>query len=600
MILLIGQLILVQKKAYVLGFTLMVAFNWLLYLSCYSTISQVSCILRLSTSQQILNDLSRGRVALAVAVTAGEFLRNEVLTTVRNLEMDMREEKQMLNIFTVTTRMRPFLQTVKKLVVVFSKLCKSEMVGGEILTYLCEEAKLCVLPDTTAILLKLEQVGLKHYLGFVFSWICYGTLTEDYYHEFMVWDLSRTGCFEKHQVLEDAELANVVFDGLEEKFCVVSGLCPSQLLDVYTDIVNCGKYVRIMQSLDAGRESFDDRFVDGNVLQSWEDKSVESVKQEIKEIRCRFSRLLVLQLKKTFKMELLLEAFHDFFFLKYPDWLNQFFDLTENIFSHPVDSIMAKKVQFYFEEAVNSSCLETLDFRNLFRISFDKCDVFTLFLSIINLTVPPIQDTSGKSSELVPSGQPDGVLQGYRVDRQLRDGLVGAAALSLTVDLQSPMTLMFSSRMLLNYELVFRTLFCVHRTRRLLYGKYVLEDLLGEERALLRSMLFVLHEYFSHCVSDVIPKYSKAFLSKVAESASLEEIIAHHSTLFDEIFEKCFLADSEFVANLSDIIETITGYSTDVYTFDRTASRWKSLRERLYGILSKRANSNTYSQLHMR
>lgn len=38
--------------------------------------------------------------------------------------MDMREEKQMLNIFTVTTRMRPFLQTVKKLVVVFSKLCK--------------------------------------------------------------------------------------------------------------------------------------------------------------------------------------------------------------------------------------------------------------------------------------------------------------------------------------------------------------------------------------------------------------------------------------------------------------------------------------------
>lgn len=57
------------------------------------------------------------------------------------------------------------------------------MVGGEILTYLCEEAKLCVLPDTTAILLKLEQVGLKHYLGFVFSWICYGTLTEDYYHE---------------------------------------------------------------------------------------------------------------------------------------------------------------------------------------------------------------------------------------------------------------------------------------------------------------------------------------------------------------------------------------------------------------------------------
>uniref|UniRef100_A0A0N5ALL7 Gamma-tubulin complex component n=1 Tax=Syphacia muris TaxID=451379 RepID=A0A0N5ALL7_9BILA len=536
----------------------------------------------------ISNDFSRGRVALSITALAKEFLRKEVLSSVRNLEVEMRNSVQMLNIFTVTTRMRPFLQTVKELMTVFSNIYKRELIGGEILSYIGNQARFCVLPNTTDLLLKLEYCGLKQYLTILFSWICYGSLLEDYYHEFMIWDLSRSGIFTRRDVLGDEENKENAVYMLEDKFCVIKALCPKQLIEVFTDIINCGKYMRFMQKLDVNKSGCNEKIFDENILNSWQDKTVEDVQQEIKEIRSKASKLLIVQLRKSFKMEAFFETLHGFFFLTNSDWLGQFFDLTEDVLSHPVDCAMVKKVQVLFDESVNASCLRMLDFRDIFRVSFEKSDIFTLFYSITNSAASSVPKESGDDG-IATSSSTDSlnsaILNWCKEEIRLRGGnLVNAAALTLKINLAFPLTLMFPFGMLLNYELVFRTL------------KLLLNDLLGEERVMLQSMLHFLNGHLSHCVVNVIPNLSRAFLTKISKSTSLEDVLDYHKNLFEQLFEKCFFSDYEFMSNLFGLVEVVIGYSTDILSFDEAFPRWKFLVEKLNAVLMR--TNNAYDWLH--
>lgn len=550
-------------------------------------------IIRLQRYIDVLStEISRGKTASALGTSCGRYLSEEVLECVKELQMELRRSGSTMKLLNVAIRMRPFIQPCGQLLSIVSTVVENEMVGGEILTVLNDHIKNCVSSSIRSLLLQIERFVTYHYLSFVYNWISNGTVLNDYCHEFMIWDLERTNAFCKADILggEVASDYKNTIDDYEQKFCLIKPLCPSQLTDVLNDIVNCGNYVNIIAELNESTEfkkigEDDNRMKNLKCFEDWQNKELEFIKKDIK-MSCAFaSEKLVSRLKTEFALEDTFRSIGELLLFEYSDWVDNFLDIADSLLSRPVSKIGKRKLEEQFEEAVSSSGLRNTKYRGLFRPVLERYDVFSFFRLIRNS-----QAAEEGIVEIGPSMQEE-------VRKVVLDGF---GVFSVHMNVTSPLSLVFSPRIILMYELVFRTFFCFRRATRLLFSKQLCNDLARDERALIDNMLHILNVYVSHCTMDIIPTAWAKLTKNILKCTSLEDILLKQDSFLQDVNQMCLLVDIRVTNALSHIISIVTHFATDVIAYEEASIMWEEACSTLKDVLSNLAGYGDHINLLLR
>uniref|UniRef100_A0A8R1TLQ0 Gamma-tubulin complex component n=1 Tax=Onchocerca volvulus TaxID=6282 RepID=A0A8R1TLQ0_ONCVO len=526
-------------------------------------------------------ELSRGRVVLAVGTAAEEFFNSEIMPLLVKLELENRSDQKSLTLAEVATYMRPYIQITKQLNVVLSTIIKEDLVGGEVLSLLAEQIRKCVSPTTRDMLQKFELAGLEQYFELLFWWIRYGKI-QDYCHDFMIWDLNSSKMFTKSDIVsEDDGIFGDGSNNFDDRFCVVKALCPLQLEPAFEDILKCGTYLNIAEMIKGATTAFDDeRIGEEEELEEWKRKNVDDVVREVKKARLKASKDLVQILRKQFGLDEYFESLHNFLLLQRSDWLVSFYELSRDILISSVRDISIKKLQILFEEAIDCSTLHFDKHRHIFRPVLEKYDVFTSLRLI-----------SGKIDQR----------NKLRTDFDAIESKNGLDALSIHINVDSPLSLVFPSRILLYYNLLFRIFFYLFNATTQICTKQMSIDLVTlNERHLLEEMLHFLNAYNLHCSVYVVPRLWDIFLGKLSKSASLEEILSFQNSFFADTMAQCFLPDPEFMDLLSNLVTVIQNFTTGEVKYDQSIQKWNKYLGKMYSLLSKPNNNNAYGQLHTR
>uniref|UniRef100_A0A915AXS0 Gamma-tubulin complex component n=1 Tax=Parascaris univalens TaxID=6257 RepID=A0A915AXS0_PARUN len=510
-------------------------------------------------------DLERGRIAMAVAGVAEDFLNTDIMDLLIELERESREKAKPLNLSDIGNFTRPFMNIARQILDTIAAVVKRDLVGGEILTDVGKRVQSSVSQSARTVLLRMERAGLAQYYDLVFCWIRYGSLHQDKAHEFMVWDLQATKMFSHSEVMrgkDDDDLSSLTDGSFDQRYCVISELCPSQLASASSDIVKCGKYLNIIEQIkgetSAQFSADENKWLNGNEVDEWRDMEVEDVISRIRKTRIEASQRLVLLLRKQFGLDKLFESIRGFFLLEQSDWITSFIELADEQLMRSLKDIVAKAIQAHFEEAVDCSTLQDDRFRTIFRPILEKHNVSSFVRMIASVNK---KENSVNASEETRATQSES------------ESLRGADALSLQMRLASPLSLVFPPNFTINLAIIFRILFSLHRAMHLLYQKQLCVDLPGEERMLLELMLHSVNAYLSHCTMHAIPTLWSAFMQKISKSVSLEEILSHQASFVAETNSICMLSNVDFMVALTAFTTVVVEYSMDIVSYDVAVRR---------------------------
>ncbi|EJW89007.1 hypothetical protein WUBG_00087, partial [Wuchereria bancrofti] len=427
--------------------------------------------------KNICCELSRGRVALAVGSAAEEFFNLEVMPLLVKLELENRSDQRSLTLAEVATYMRPYMQITKQLNDVLATMIKNDLVGGEVLSMLSEQIRKCVSPTTRDMLQKFEVAGLEQYFELLFWWIRYGKI-QDYCHDFMIWDLKSSKMFTKSDIVP-GDNSNKL-NNFDDQFCVVEALCPSQLQPAFEDVVNCGIYLNIAEMIKGETTTFDDeRIGEEEELEEWKRKSVDDVVRDVKKARLKASKDLVQILRKQFGLDEYFESFHNFLLLQRSDWLVSFYELSRDMLIGSIRvtillvillgsgmfvarrcgtniNITLVKVlcssqnwNDYIDISLHSSSFHSIeeeanasnyDYEHKMWPVLEKYDMFTS----LHLVIKDMNQDNKLNTDF---------------DFEPTESKNGLDALSVHINVDSPLSLVFPPQILLYYNLFFRIFF---------------------------------------------------------------------------------------------------------------------------------------------
>ncbi|VDM49410.1 unnamed protein product [Toxocara canis] len=537
-----------------------------------------------------MSDVSRGRIASAVAGVAEEFLNGDIMDLLVKVERECRQGHKPLTLTDVATSTRPFMNTAKQILDAIAAIVQKDLIGGEILSEVDTRVQSSVSQSARAILRRMERAALAQYYDLLFSWTRYGSLHQDFAHEFMVWDLHKTKMYSRSEVMRGGDDSNYVSsaDGFDDRYCVISELCPSQLVSASSDIVKCGKYLNIIEQIKG--ESWEDtKWLNGNEVDSWSEMEVEDVINHIKQTRIESSQRLVLLLRKQFGLDEIFESIRGFFLLEQSDWIVSLIELADEQLSRHLKGglidVVPKLIEAHFEESIDCSTLQNNRFRAFFRPILEKYSLSTFVRMIASVNKKAIS-TNGIEEE----GMAD---EGGK-------SVCGADALSLQMCLTSPLSLVFPPNFILNLAIIFRVHFSLHRSMHALFTKQWCVDLPGEERALLEWMLHLLNAILSHTTVHVIPGLWNTFITKITKSVSIEEILSHQLSFIADTNASCLLSNVDFMRALTDFNTTVVEYSTDAISYDVAQQRSSAALDMMHNVLSRSDDNVACAQLQSR
>ncbi|CAG9535935.1 unnamed protein product [Cercopithifilaria johnstoni] len=188
------------------------------------------------------------------------------------------------------------------------------------------------------------------------------------------------------------------------------------------------------------------------------------------------------------------------------------------------------------------------------------------------------------------------------IDFETTESKNGQDALSIHINVDSPLSLVFPPRILLYYNLLFRIFFYLFSATNQIFNKQMRSDVVTtlNDRRLLEEMLHFLNAYNLHCSIYVVPRLWSIFIDKLSKSASLEEILSFQNSFFADTMAQCFLPDPKFMDLLSNLVAVIRGFTTDEIKYDQSAQKWNEYLGKMFSLLSKPNNNNAYAQLHSR
>ncbi|VDN17888.1 unnamed protein product [Gongylonema pulchrum] len=525
---------------------------------------------------QICAGISRGRVALAVAGVAGGFFHTDIVPKLINLERDCVSGKQTHSLTEFALTMRPYVLVTKHINSVLSAIIKRDLVGGEILTLLFCEMQKCSSMTTRKVLAQLHDAAWLRYIDYLISWICCGEV-HDFCHEFMIWDLKRTGLFSRSCLLGETDEAHEddILSSFDKRYCAVKALCPSQLLPVYDDILKCGVYLKVVRKIQGKNAAHDDAVLAEQQKSMWKDIEVSDVVHQVKQICLSASQELIKLLREKFALHLYFELFHHFFFY-FSHWHIPLLDVSWDLLFGPLQDRSLGDLQIFFEESLDCSTIRIDKQLCIFQPVLEKRTVFAM-LHLIE------QKLSRSNKEHV-----------FHTARR------GVDMLSVNVAVDLPLSLAFPLQIVLQYITLFRILFQLHSVtllicRRQTQGGY----LTRKERCLLQEMFHFWNAYNVHCSLLVIASQWPIFMAKLSKADSLEDILSLQNAFFNGTVSQCLLPDLDFLNLLSTLLDVTHDFGTGTAGYEQSYGKWKTCLEAMDALLLMQ-NSDISEHLRVR
>ena len=204
------------------------------------------------------------------------------------------------------------------------------------------------------------------------------------------------------------------------------------------------------------------------------------------------------------------------------------------------------------------------------------------------------------------------IISMYVKDRTLSSRLIekysctlGYDALSLTVAVEYPLSVVFSESLLTEYQILFRFLFKTLVFERYLMSFNVKGNAQCDRIFLIRyNMLFVLRNLRLHCTSNVIQPLVNNLKTVFSEAESIETVISSQKKFVDSCFLECMLTNSTFLDIFASLFSCFKCFccilesspsSTLIIDLDEVAKQYDSSVLRLLDALqSKSVGENGY------
>uniref|UniRef100_A0A914WX33 Gamma-tubulin complex component n=2 Tax=Plectus sambesii TaxID=2011161 RepID=A0A914WX33_9BILA len=163
-------------------------------------------------------------------------------------------------------------------------------------------------------------------------------------------------------------------------------------------------------------------------------------------------------------------------------------------------------------------------------------------------------------------------------------GLKGFDTVSLDVTTEWPLSIVFHKKAVVQYQIVFRRLFSLHRAFKLLISQWQhsRRDVCPAENLLRSAMLSFTSNYLSYCCTEVIKPRWERLEKELKELRSVEDVLMAQSRFLDDVNKDCMLTDAPLINATGDIVQLITEFALNhLMPYDKVQVKFDRLKSDL-------------------
>ncbi|VVT57855.1 uncharacterized protein SAPINGB_P005903 [Magnusiomyces paraingens] len=497
-----------------------------------------------------------------------------------------------------------------------SMVCK----GGAILRILAE--RLIALsgdPPTKSLLETLLRDASKPYLVMLQRWIHRGIIT-DPYDEFLI-------C-EKKSVRKNKDTLYYTDEYWDKRYTVREDDLPLQLSssEVYERILLTGKYLNVVRECGGVDVSQDD------------DKEYESIEDSrilmtLARAYSHANETLLSLLIHTHKLPERLRSLKHFFFLDKADYLINFMDIADAELNKPTSEASKTKLQYLLDMALRQpgSISATDPYRDDVLVEVSHMSNMENLLKIA--TVPGmdpnrIGSMAGESSGTMTSNH-------YQANNNNNNNsnnnnnnnnntngskhFQSVFGLQLDFNIPFPLSLVFSRRTMIVYQLMFRHLVELKYIERTLNKSWVeqmkskvwqhrsqipeLEEWKASVMKLRERMLYFIHNVLYYCTTEINERQWARFIEQLGEAKNADWLMAKHVSFLSICMKECMLTNPKLLRLQSKLYTSCRLFAEYLPSRERSIVYLDSLmlseaeREKLQRPTSKNGEEMTEAEI---
>ncbi|XP_067000772.2 gamma-tubulin complex component 2 [Anabrus simplex] len=425
---------------------------------------------------------------------------------------------------------RPIMDTSEILAHIATAVCKSDAVGGKVLSLLHEmtisyggNAK------SQEVCLYLMQMACTPYMEILEQWIYKGVIC-DPFHEFLV---------EDNEVIQyEEQPIDYSADYWEKRYMIRRERIPLFLEGMSDVILRTGKYLNVIRQC-------------GKIVKAPQAESLmytlhDRQYAETIEEAYRFASKTLLELLMD-ENDLMgrLRSVKHYFLLDQGDFIVQFMDSCEGELSKNIDDIVPTRLETLLDLALRMSAANTDPYKDDMRMELLPYDLIFQMFKI--LSIETLEENE------------------YRL-RTGKKELTGLLSFSFGYEVKWPVSLVLNRKAIACYQMIFRHLFYCKHIERLLCRVW-LRNKLAKTFSLKASQMYVaafaLRQRMLDCVQnleyymmiEVIEPNWVAFWNKMLKVSNVDEVLVCHSDFLDLCLKDCMLTNPDLLQNVYHLLD---------------------------------------------
>uniref|UniRef100_A0AC35U0E6 Gamma-tubulin complex component n=1 Tax=Rhabditophanes sp. KR3021 TaxID=114890 RepID=A0AC35U0E6_9BILA len=454
------------------------------------------------------------------------------------------QEKTPKYITNILSALNAEKEVLDEFVTILVEILQSAKFGGRIITYLYDRANSSstAFKKVSEMQQKMLYSCLDYYNTILYEWIVFGTLQTDPCLEFMIWNVK------KHIGITWEKTAKIeTFHG---NYIEVPSLCPNIYTSVQKYIVNCGKYLHVLEP-DILKRCISTVY-DPSLV---EFKNQYEMRNMIVQACQNHSKSVLHMLVEQHHLFDLIDAFNDIYLGRSAAWVtNLCYSLEEDTFQNS-DKTEPRRLNALLNEAWRNTKLCRNELKKMFALESRK--------TLVELLSEYNANMNGTKQEM------SGSVLTYNPN-VATESKSTAETIYINLECSEALSLVLSTTVIAQYNIIFKLFFSLHRSINLITEKRTRSDraLSRMEQFILYSMLHFVSKYFSFCFYKIIPPNYNILVKALSKAIYIEDVQEAQNVFLADCFEKCLFNQEKVISMINRILDIINGVCKGHITFD--------------------------------
>lgn len=444
--------------------------------------------------------------------------------------------------------LQPNVATLHQLHHVTLSLMRAKAQGGQVLSVLHQQTMEAMGNDKQQkLLLSLTRSAAQPYWEILQKWIYQGSV-EDPYLEFMV---------EDHQVVSMDKLSPTAYsdDYWEKRYTLRRDRVPSFLLPLTDQILRTGKYLNVIKQcgMKVKPPKVDDLSytLDGS-----------GYKEAIEKAYSYASETLLHVLMQDYDLLGRLKSVKYYFFLNAGDFILHFLSLCGAELVKNVDDVMPSRLESLLELALRTSTANADPFKDDLGLELLSYDLTTQMVRILSIQTHEERVEGNHSMDHVR--------------------LTGLEAFSFMYRVRWPVSLVFTTKVMACYQMIFRHLFLTKYVENLLGRVWISHKIVrnysfptslwyNNAFALRHRMLHFIQNLLYYITVEVLEPSWQVFVEKIRKVDNVDQVISTHMELLNICMKESMLTDPALLQTATKLIKLCEAFAHFILKMHRHA-----------------------------